>query len=385
MKKRARNAKIETIGRSLSLLRPLCKMMLIFACAFLSAMQGIVLASSNSKEKSGAGQVEITTKMSLIHVGSNDSFNPTSEGVEAGRLLLDALEKKNNRSAVKALQIYKKIIPRENYGGEYTALQWFAECLIESEKKRDIYLSNTFNSDFYHFFCNNDHALLKEYLKRKYKLENIGDEETMEGHNRQAWLEDTILFNNPRREQWEKTSEFLKIMSLHKGMVIADVGAGPGYYSVKFAKKIGGEGKVYAIDTVSKHLDYIERLKQKLDLKNIMTIHTDGKTIGIPGQKVDAVFLCSLYHNIYGMSTLSDRDTFLDSIKNALKDNGRLYLFDNGLVPLGTLPYHGPYVAKELVIGQLKHYGFNLVAQYQPVQQRYALVFEKAKTFTSAK
>jgi SAM-dependent methyltransferase len=353
----------------------ICKVILIFLF-FLTAHDNVCARDKTDGQKS-LGVINITSKMSLIHVGSNDSFIPTSEGVEAGRLLLDSLENKNKESAAKAIEIYKKIVPRENYGGEYTALQWFAEYLISTDKEKENYFKDAFVEDFFHFYADNNFALLKEYLKRKYKLSTIGDEEKMEGHNRLVWLEDTILFNNPRREEWENTNEFLKIIKLSKGSVIADVGAGPGYYSVKFSKIVGDKGTVFSIDTVEKHLDYLERLKKKFKLNNIKTVHTDGKSLGISGEKVDAVFMCSLYHNIYGMSTLPEREQLIESIKDALKDDGRLYLFDNGLVPPGVLPYHGPYVAKELVIAQLNYYGLQLVEQHQPVPQRYALVFQK--------
>ena len=50
---------------------------------------------------------------------------------------------------------------------------------------------------------------------------------------------------------------------------------------------------------------------------------------------------------------------------------------DNGLVSPGTLPYHGPYIAKELLIAQLTAYGFDLIMDWQPIAQRYMLAFKK--------
>ena len=316
------------------------------------------------------------TKMSLIHVGSNDSFNPTSDGTRAARLLLDTLENKGLDNARKAIEIYDAIIPRENYGGEYTALQWFAQYLVSSQIEKSTFLSDPFVAEFFYFFADNDFSALKEYLKRKYNLENVDDRDTRTGQERRALLEDTILFNNPRREQWERTSQILKAIKLKKGVVVADVGSGPGYFTYRFSGMVGDHGRVFAIDTVQKHLEYIDHFSRKFGMQNITTVHTDGKTIGLAGEKVDAVFLCSLYHNIYGMASLDVREQFLNSIKSALKADGVLYLIDNGMVQPGTLPYHGPYIAKELIVAQLNQYGFDLVEQHQPVVQRYMLVFK---------
>lgn len=329
-------------------------------------------------------QVPVNSNMSLVHVGSSDSFAITPEGRQAATDLFDALEAldrkepdKVTEKAKAALAIYATIIPRENYGGEYTALQWFCDYLIADQAKKTEMIADPFVNEFFKMFGGDDYAVLKEYLKRKYRLKDTGDEETYTGQMRKAYLEDTILFNNPRRESWEHTTELMALLDLKPGATIADVGSGPGYYSFRFAKMVGSTGRVIAIDTVAEHLKYVEQTKARLGVTNIETIQTDGKTLGLKGRKVDAVFLCSLYHNIYAMSTAPERDSFVNAIKEALTDDGLLYLADNGLVQPGILPYHGPYIAKELIIAQMLNYGFDLLRQYQHIPQRYLLVFKK--------
>lgn len=329
-------------------------------------------------------QVPVTSNMSLVHVGSSDSFAITPEGRQAATHLFDALNALDRQELDKAVEkaraalaIYAEIIPRENYGGEYTALQWFCDYLISDKARRAEMLADPFVHEFFKMFGGNDYQVLKEYLKRKYRLQNIGDEETYTGQMRTAYLEDTVLFNNPRRETWENTSELMALLDLKPGMTIADVGSGPGYYSFRFARMVGPTGRVIAIDTVADHLKYVEQTKTNIGVTNIETMQTDGKTLGLKGRKVNAVFLCSLYHNIYAMSTAPDRDAFVNAIKEALTDDGLLYLADNGLVQPGILPYHGPYIAKELLIAQLLNYGFDLLRQHQHIPQRYLLVFRK--------
>ena len=87
--------------------------------------------------------------------------------------------------------------------------------------------------------------------------------------------------------------------------------------------------------------------------------------------------MCSLYHIIYATATEEVKDRFIDSIKKALKPDGQFVVVDNAIVPSGKLPYHGPHIAKELIIGQLYYYGFDLIEQYQFIPQRYVLVFKK--------
>jgi ubiquinone/menaquinone biosynthesis C-methylase UbiE len=365
-------------------LNPISLAIVVLLAAILSLLIYRTIPSNVPDTEHSEDWVQITSKSSLIHVGSNDSFATSQEGIQAGRLVLNYLEKKNLESAKKAIAIYKTIVPVENYGGEYTALQWFCEYGLAGESQKDKFITNKYIASFYDYFAANDFARLKEYLQRKYQLATLPDTGTQEAENSKAVLEDTILFNNPRREEWEKTSKVFSLMKIKEGQVIADVGSGPGYYSYQLAEKVGNKGKVYSIDTVQNHLDYIENVKKKYGITNIKTVHTDGENIGVTKNTVDLVFLCSLYHNIYGMNKEHNRDVFVNSIRDALKPDGTLFLVDNALVKDSQLPYHGPYVAKELIIGQLKYYGFRLVEQYQPIPQRYVLVFKKSEKLTAS-
>jgi SAM-dependent methyltransferase len=337
-------------------------------------------------EKPAGTTAEITSKVSLVHLGSIDTFTITEQGTLAGRFLLSALDGKDLSYARKAKEIYETIIPTEHYGGEYTALEWFCDYLLGTEDSRKQQLADRYHKSFFEFFGANDFAVLKEYLTRKYKLKKLADSGTESGRDRIAFLEDFILFNNPRREEWEKTSKIIDALKIQPGTTIADVGCGPGYYTFKFSELVGPSGKVLGIDTVEDHLNYIKSLYSKFAIKNVETIKDRPDSAGVPANSTDMIFMCSLYHIIYTTLTEEVKDRFVNSLKTALKPDGRLVIVDNAVVTQGTLPYHGPHIAKELIIGQLYYYGFDLSEQYQFIPQRYVLVFKKraeAKTVTS--
>jgi SAM-dependent methyltransferase len=348
--------------------------LLLFASAYCPVWTAT--ATDDSAFKPGEG-APISSKVSLVHLGSIDSFTITEQGTLAGRLLLNALENKDSAEAAKAKTIYDALTPKEHYGGEYTALEWFCHYLLGTDDERHAQLTDRYHHSFFDFFAENDYANLKEYLGRKYKLKKFADSGTEEGKDRLAFLEDFILFNNPRREEWEKTSKIIECLKIQPGSTIADVGSGPGYYTFKFSELTGASGKVYAIDTVQNHLDYVQNLCKKFDIANIETIKDRADSAGLNPDTADLIFMCSLYHIIYTTSTEEVKDLFVGSLKDALKPDGRLVIVDNAVVQNGELPYHGPHIAKELVIGQLYYYGFDLTEQYQFIPQRYVLVFKK--------
>lgn len=338
------------------------------------------IAPALRQPSGGPPLISVTSRQSQIHLGSLDSFDITPAGTRAARMLLDHFDNGRPEAVQAAISIYEMIIPKENFGGEYTALKWLAECLLADGPKKQQMLADRYVAEFYAFLTDNKYERLKEYLKRKYHIEQLPDDGTHEAKRRQRFHEDFILFDNPYREQWEKSSKILDVVGLKPGQSVADVGCGPGYFSFRFAEQVGPAGRVYSVDTNEEHIAYMKRLIAKYGIQNVIPRQTFAEDceIGVSAQ-VDCVFMCSLYHVLYATLTEEERDVFVGSIRNVLKPGGRLIVVDNGLVEDRTLPYHGPYISKDLVTHQLYYYGFKLVGSHQFIPQRYVLVFEKTE------
>jgi predicted methyltransferase len=320
--------------------------------------------------------IQIASKASLLHLGSLDSFDITEGGKRAARDLLSYLVTKEIGTVRDALDVYKRIIPDENFGGEYTALEWFCEYFLATPAQQQAMLKERLTASYFEFFAADEFAVLKEYLQRKYHLEGLKDADPTKGQDRERLLEDFILFNNPKRESWERTSKILQVLKLKPGQAIADVGCGPGYYSFRFADIVGPTGRIYALDTNGQHVQYVSSLVAKYGYgKAVVPIISQYDDICVK-EPIDMAFLCSLYHIIYACSSEKVKDAFVKSIRDVLKPDGSLVIIDNALVEDQQLPYHGPYIAKELIITQMKHYGFRLVESHQFIPQRYVLIFK---------
>ena len=340
--------------------------LLLIACLLLSGAYAVEY------------KVPIRNKESLIHVGSLDSFELTPRGIEAGRLLYEAVKNNDVALARRAIELYKVIIPEENFGGEYTALLWLAERVVDEKLRASVEKEMPIHREFYHFFMDNNASQLLEYLGQKYKLVRVKKESMEEAHDRTAFLEDYILFSNPNRELWEKTSKIISELHLKPGEVVADIGCGPGLYSYLMANMVGPKGKVYATDLKDDHLKVIRAFCEKYNVKNIET-HISGVTsTKLPENSIDVAYLCSLYHIIYAEAA-EEKDAFVSSIKATLKKGGRLLIVDNSPVDSEHLPYHGNYIDRDLLISQLVNYGFRYVRHVQIIPQRYLVEFINEK------
>ena len=328
--------------------------------------------------------IEVKSKASLAHLGSLDSFDRTDKGTAAAKSVLEALDSKKPEAARKlaarqASDIYEQIIPGENFGGEYTALQWICDYLLASPEDQKKILADPYINAFYQYWAKDDFATLNDYVRFKYRLDTGGTKpkQSFESERRHRFQEDFILFNNPRRERWEKSSRIIEKLAVKQGDVIADIGSGPGYFTFKLANLVGAKGAIYALENNMDHVEYLKTLIKDLKIANVHPALSTLEEFGIPEDvKVDFAFMCSLYHVIYTSFSQEEREEFIENIKRSLKPDGRLVIVDNALVEEKNLPYHGPYIAKELIIAQFEHSGFTLVEDSQIITQRYMLVFK---------
>jgi ubiquinone/menaquinone biosynthesis C-methylase UbiE len=110
------------------------------------------------------------------------------------------------------------------------------------------------------------------------------------GHQAAEWLE------RPEREKEEQPSKLVEALKIQPGEVIADIGAGSGYYTFRLAPLVGPKGKVYAEDVQKEMIDIIEkRIKEKKvnNVKPILGTTTDPK---LPAESVDRILLVDVYH-----------------------------------------------------------------------------------------
>ena len=129
------------------------------------------------------------------------------------------------------------------------------------------------------------------------------------------WLE------RSEREKEEDVSRLIKNMGININDIIADVGAGSGYHAFKMAP-LAEKGLIYAVDIQPEMLDVIEKKKRSTKILNIETILGSEKSINLPKNSVDKILIIDVYHEF------SYPIEMIESIKNALKPEGQLFLIE---------------------------------------------------------
>lgn len=179
-------------------------------------------------------------------------------------------------------------------------------------------------------------------------------------------------FERPERDQWQKPDEVVKLIGLKPGMVVADIGAGSGYFTRRFAKAVEPGGKVYAVDIDKEVLGYLKEQTDKLGLTNIVLDLSTPDDPMLPENSIDVAFFSDTTHHIV------HRVLLYGKVRQALKPGGRLVNID--VSP--DAPEH-PHKAEELIprwqaVCEAEQAGFRLGKDLKILEPRaYFLIFEK--------
>jgi precorrin-6B methylase 2 len=179
-----------------------------------------------------------------------------------------------------------------------------------------------------------------------------------------SWLERST------RPQEENTELAIKNLPIDKKSVVADIGAGSGYYTFRIAKKVP-EGKVYAVEIQDPAIKYLEDRSKELGFDNVVTIKGTEKSPMLPENSIDLAIMVDVYHE------LEYPHEVLQNIKKSLKPDGKLLLIEyRGEDPKVAIKrLHKMTV--EQVTKELSANGFTLIQNGQFMKIQHFLVFEK--------
>jgi precorrin-6B methylase 2 len=131
-----------------------------------------------------------------------------------------------------------------------------------------------------------------------------------------SWLD------RPEREAEEAPSKAIAALGIRPGDVVADVGAGSGYYAVRLARVVGPGGRVVATDLQPGMLDIIRSKIARERLANVELVQGRADDPVLPPDTFDTILMVDVYHE------LAAPQVFVRKLKDALKPDGRLVLIE---------------------------------------------------------
>ncbi len=194
--------------------------------------------------------------------------------------------------------------------------------------------------------------------------------EEHEGHRDPAsYIE---MLERPDRAGYQKPEEVVAALELRAGDVVADIGAGSGYFTMRLARAVGPGGRVYAEDVWGAMVDHLKARKTREELENVEVVLGSPADPKLPHRALDMAFICNAWHHI------EDRPRFLQNLELALKPEGRIVIIDYKASKTPVGPPLKMRVPRAQVVSDLAAAGFSLVSEPDILPYQYFLIFRAA-------
>ena len=177
------------------------------------------------------------------------------------------------------------------------------------------------------------------------------------------------VFDDPKRDAWQKPHEVISALKLAPDAAVADIGSGTGYFAVRFAHMLS-QGRVYGVDLEPDMVKYLAERAKKESLANLTALAGAPDDPRIPAP-VDLVILVDVYHHI------DKRDEYFRKLRTSLKPGGRIAVIDFRMnSPSGPPP--SARIAPERVKTEMKNAGYALAEEHAFLPNQYFLIFRPA-------
>ena len=173
-------------------------------------------------------------------------------------------------------------------------------------------------------------------------------------------------FDDPARDAWQMPDRVIASLNLQPGQVVADIGAGTGYFTIRLAKSAASP-KVYAVDIEKGMVEYVRHRAMGEGLKNVVAVQAGADRTNLP-EAVDAALIVDTYHHI------PDRVAYFTALKKQLKPGARLAVIDfRKGAPEGP-PEQFRFTADQIT-AELGKAGFKLSATHDFLPRQLFLIY----------
>jgi SAM-dependent methyltransferase len=174
------------------------------------------------------------------------------------------------------------------------------------------------------------------------------------------------VFDDPKRDAWQKPHEVIEALALAPDAVIADIGSGTGYFAVRLANMVP-KGRVYGVDIEPDMVRYLAERAKREKRENVVALAGAPDDPRLP-EKADLVLMVDVFHHI------DERERYFRKLRASLKPAGRIAIIDFRLdSPEG--PPRAARIAPERVLAELERAGYALAQEHRFLPNQYFLVF----------
>ena len=194
--------------------------------------------------------------------------------------------------------------------------------------------------------------------------------DAQEGRDRRLFPPEELgVLEGPDRDAWQKPELVMDALRIGEGSVVADLGAGGGWFTVRLARRVGPNGLVYAQDVQPQMLEAIRRRVAREGLDNVRRVQGERTDPKLPASSLDAVLIVDAYYEF------PDPAALLRQVERALRPGGRVGIINFSQKGGGPGPLLSERVPEERVIEQAQRAGLKLIGREEFLEFQYFLIF----------
>jgi ubiquinone/menaquinone biosynthesis C-methylase UbiE len=141
-------------------------------------------------------------------------------------------------------------------------------------------------------------------------------------HDKRFHASQAHRLDDPARLLWLPPDEVIAALGIEPGEIVADIGAGTGYFTLPLAWAVGSQGRVWAIDAQRKMLDILQKKLVDSAMPQVFPMLAEAERTELPNAACTCVFLANVWHEF------DDRLDVLRECRRILSPNGRIAILD---------------------------------------------------------
>lgn len=176
------------------------------------------------------------------------------------------------------------------------------------------------------------------------------------------------VFDDPKRDAWQKPDAIVDALALRPGMWVADLGAGTGYFSKRLSRAVA-PGTVFAVETEPNLITYLRERAEREGTGNVTPVLASVNNPRLPPAALDLILIVDTYHHI------DDRLVYFRKLLDVMKPGGRVAIIDWHKRPIPEGPPMDHKLAREQVLDEMQRCGWRLLSEPAVLENQYFLLF----------
>ncbi|HCF58468.1 MAG TPA: SAM-dependent methyltransferase [Myxococcales bacterium] len=190
-------------------------------------------------------------------------------------------------------------------------------------------------------------------------------------HNNPIDLEAYLKrLESPERAEWQRPDAVIKALGLKRGQTVAEIGAGPGYFSLRLAKAVGPRGTVFAVEVEPQIIGVLRERIVAAEARNVVPVLGLDDDPLLPPKSCDLVLMVNALHHV------EERRAYLKRLARSLKPEGRLVVVDFHKRDTPVGPGLGHRLAREEAVRDARAARFELASESELLEYQYFLVLK---------